>query len=404
MIKADQLIRRLLWIQLLVCLVSEIIYSYNTSFSILFFTIDVICITNIFITIYMDGMKIVLNKNNVGMSFAALFCVYVVISYLWSSGDWYSAVIRYRYILVASVTFYMTARFLDDDMFSRMVDLMECLMYVDLVLCAYQNIVMGLHPDFCNGIFGFTGYANGVEGMYCLIMAILATVCYIDGVWNSFRSGCLVLAASVVCALAEIKIFYVMLVVAIVMIVLIKSLNDHNYKKVKRIIGTIIAIVAVLYVAYRILTVVMPENLRVFQNLSNAMFYEERSTYAGRTNAISFIKENQFRGNILLSIFGSGLGSSAYNYIYELGKVFSEQGYFGIVLLALMLLGSGIQNFFNKRMDTMNVFNMVYGVLMLISVVVWNTTFTRAAGLVFMVLGFQNVKYINKRDRKISNE
>lgn len=404
MINADQLIRRLLWIQLFISLTSELLYSYSSSFAILFFVTDIICVLNVIIAMYMNGMKIVLYKNNVGITFSVLFCIYVAISFLWSKFDWYNAAIRYRYILIAIVSLYMTSRYLDDLMFSKMVDLMAGLMYVNLAFCAYQNLVMGLHPDYCNGVFGFIGYANGVEGMYCLIMALLAIIYYIDGVWSAVRSGGMVLATCIVCALAEIKIFYVMLVIAVILIVFIKALRDHDNKRTRRILGTIIAIIAVLYVAYRILTIVMPENLRVFQNLSNAVFYEERSTYAGRTNAISFISEHQFNNNHGLCIFGNGLGDSAYNYIYELGKVFSEQGYLGIILLVLMLLGSGIQNFFKIEMASMKVFNMIYGVMMLISVVVWNTTFTRAAGLVFIALGFQNVNYINKEERKIQNE
>lgn len=403
MIDSVLLTQRLLWVQLLLTLTSGILYSYNSAFSLLFYATDIVCLLNIVIDIHMKGIKIVLYKNNIGITFSFLFCIYAAISFFWSNFDWYNAFIRYRYILIAIITLDITFRYINDLAYSKMIDLMTGLMYVNLVFCAYQNLIMDFHPDFCNGIFGFTGYSNGIEGMFCLIMAILAMVYYIDNIWSAVRSGCMLLATCIICALAEIKLFFVLLVVSMVLIVLFKAFRGHDYKKIKRILAIIVAIIAVLYVAYRILTIIMPENLRVFQNLTNAIIYEERTTYAGRLNAISFISEHQFNNNIVRCFFGDGLGTSAFHYIYELGKVFSEQGYLGLFLVTATFLGAGVQNIFKKEMSSMKVFNMVYGMMMLISIFVWNVTFTRAAGLVFMVLGFQNVNYINRKERRRLN-
>lgn len=400
MVKSVSLIRKLLVIQMTGVLISGLLCSYNSVFSALYFITDIICLFNIIIELHMKKMKVVLCKNNVGIICSILFLLYVTLSFFWSNYDWYNAIARYRYILVAVISLHMTLKYLDDLTFSKMIDIMTGLMYVNLALCAYQKIVMGLHPDFCNGIFGFISYANAIEGMYCLVMAIFSIIYYIDGVWNAIRSGFMLLTTCVVCALAEIKLFYVMLVIAVFLILLIKAIKDNSYKKAKKILGIVIAIIAVLFIAYRILAIIMPQNLRVFQSLSNALFYEERTTYAGRTNTISFISEHQFNYDSFRCLFGDGLGYSAYDYIYELGKVFSEQGYLGVFLITLMLIGTGIQKLFRKKITSIELFIFIYGIMMLISVVVWNVTFTRATGFVFLVLGFQNVNYVTKKKER----
>ena len=140
---------------------------------------------------------------------------------------------------------------------------------------------------------------------------------------------------------------------------------------------------------------VLPDNLYTFFNVTKALSYENRTDFAGRTNTISFLWDNLFYHDYVSAIFGKGLGSYSVNYIYELGKMLADGGFISVVLLYLFLLSLFIRGTFtrDKDMQCERLIVSIIAFVVMMSIVVWNSTFTRSTYIVFFFLGLGNVAY-----------
>ena len=206
------------------------------------------------------------------------------------------------------------------------------------------------------------------------------------------KSLFLISISCIICALAEIKIFFVILIFSIFLIFIFQK-----SKKVKklRIISATAGISLLFLVAYKIIEMVLPDNLYTFFNVTKALSYENRTEFAGRTNTISFLWDNLFYHDYVSAIFGKGLGSYSVNYIYELGKMLADGGFISVVLLYLFLLSLFIRGTFtrDKEMQCERLIVSIIAFVVMVSIVVWNSTFTRSTYIVFFFLGLGNVAY-----------
>ena len=147
----------------------------------------------------------------------------------------------------------------------------------------------------------------------------------------------------------------------------------------------------------------MPQNVYALFSLAGYLRYDGRSDYAGRTNTIPYVYEHLFRKNFFKSLFGMGLGSSASDYIYELGKSFAEFGFIGLLLI-LFFLFSIFWFYFAPKRKTLRtqeqLFAAAYAGVALVAIVVWNCTFTRFAYLNFFFLAISSVVWNRPREEK----
>ena len=133
-----------------------------------------------------------------------------------------------------------------------------------------------------------------------------------------------------------------------------------------------------------------------FFNVTKALSYENRTEFAGRTNTISFLWDNLFYHDYISAIFGKGLGSYSVNYIYELGKMLADGGFISVIfalfifLLSLFIRGT-ITRGKNKQSERLIV--SIIAFVVMISIIVWNSTFTRSTYLVFFFLAIGNAAY-----------
>ena len=322
---------------------------------------------------------------------AILFIIYSILSFSWSSYNYYDAFLRLRYILGGFLTFFICEKYLSDWFYVQIINLMSTVQIINLFLVSYQLIILKLHPDFCNGIFGFTQYNNAMQGIFCLAISLLAVIYFVDGRWKWKRSVLQIALSCIICALAEIKIFFVMFVIGVFLIFLLRKKNRRQKIRVTIII---LGIVGLLIVAYQVLKIVMPENLRVFQSLEGALFYEDRTTYAGRTNTIPFVYHNVFENDWMFALFGTGIGTNAGQYIYELGKSFADLGFIGLGLLMAFLGCVFLSGIYQKKeyIETEQFSTAIFSIMIVIGVIVWNCLFTRCTYLVFFFLSIRNVK------------
>lgn len=391
-IDKTKIINWLICIMIFINLCQELLYSLNTKFNFLFYTTDVFLIISIVIGFSVSGAHKI---DKPQITWWILFLIYSIFTIIWSSRNSYYILFRARYFIQGIVVLYIVQKFLSENNYKRIIKLMCFVQLVNLLFSIYQNRVLGLFPDFCNGLFGYIGYGSGTVGLYSLALSILATVYYLDGKWKLYQSLFVIGTSAAFCAFAEVKVYYVLFVLSVLLILLLRLVSKEKQTRSVFIIATIVGI---FYIAYLILEIVLPNNLAALFNVNDYIKYDSRANYAGRLNTIPFILSNQFYNNKLLSIFGSGLGSSSFIYIYELGKSFSETGFLGLALLITAILVPFFQYITDKNKTSEKLFIAVFSVDLLISIVVWNIPFVRVAVIfAFFFIGIRNVTWVNQR-------
>jgi len=393
MLRTNKFINICIKLLFIYSLCSELIYSYFP-LSLLITIPDLLLLVSVLFVIfdsYSSG-KIKIKNPHVSIVFFIFLILFLLISFSWGNLNVYDFVARIRYILGAFLVYYMTNSYLDDRTFSSLIDTAYVAQIFNLLLVLYQHLVLHLHPDFTNGIFGFNNYANGIQGFYCLALSILSIVYYLYGKWKAMKSLILIAMSCIICALAEIKIFFVIFIFSIFLIFIFQK--SKTVRKA-RIISTTVGISLLFLVAYKIIEMILPDNLYTFFNVTKALSYENRTEFAGRTNTISFLWDNLFYHDYVSAIFGKGLGSYSVNYIYELGKMLADGGFISVVLLYLFLLSLFIRGTFtrDKDMQCERLIVSIIAFVVMMSIVVWNSTFTRSTYIVFFFLGLGNVAY-----------
>lgn len=383
------------------CLFSELVYSYFPN-GMMFFLPDFFLLISL-LAVFAEWFwyrEIRVSVCSISLFFLLMLIMFLVLSFIWADRNIYGFVTRGRFILGAFMVFYLTTNYLDDKTYSTLVRISYFAQILNMFLVAYQNLIWHLHPDFTNGIFGFNNYANGIQGVFCLAMSILATIYYIDGKWGALKSLFLIAMSCIICALAEIKIFFVIFVISLILVFIFHK-SDMQQKI--RLIAAFIGIGFLFVVAYHIIELILPNNLYTFFNISGALSYENRTDYAGRTNTISFLWDNLYNHNYISAMIGKGLGSYSTNYIYELGKMFADGGFIALSLLYLFLLSLFIRGSVLERstVSSERFFVSIMAVAIMVSIVVWNATFTRSTYLVFFFLSIGYVTYLPRRKIKV---
>ena len=402
-IRINKTINYLILFQITWCLFEEIIYSYNPNLGILLFGPEVLGTLYLFLALAKKKFKVnkvALRRKNYSDLLLGCFVIYVIISVVWSNWDIYSIIVRFRYIIMGCITYWVVHENLTDEVYRKIINIMCIAQIINFFLVLYQFFIMGINVDFANGIFGFTGYANAAQGSFCVALSLLAFVYYLDGTWHPMRSFLILGLSCVICAVSEIIIYFVLLVIGIIGIIAIRK---NSFKERIRIIAIGAVIVTLLYFAYRILLMILPQNVYALFSLAGYLRYDGRSDYAGRTNTIPYVYEHLFRKNFFKSLFGMGLGSSASDYIYELGKSFAEFGFIGLLLI-LFFLFSIFWFYFAPKRKTLRtqeqLFAAAYAGVALVAIVVWNCTFTRFAYLNFFFLAISSVVWNRPREEK----
>ncbi|MGQ7366498.1 beta-carotene 15,15'-monooxygenase [Streptococcus suis] len=336
-----------------------------------------------------------INTSNLSIIIFLAFILYAAVSFFWGNMDFYHAISRYRYILGAFIYYLLVHNNLSNKTYYYILRCLFVIQTINFILVVYQNLIMRVHPDFSNGIFGFTGYANGIAGSFCLALSLLAVVYYLTGKWKLIKSVYLLGISSLICAISEIKIYFIVFIICSIFIIFFQK---RNLKETFRFLVMFIGIVILFFISYQVIKMILPDNLGTFFSVNKSLSYEQRTTYAGRTNTIPFILENTFHNEIISSVFGGGLGSYSQDYIYELGKTFSDFGFIGVCLLYSFLLLNTLKPLKIGRISDEELFVSSFSLGMMISIVVWNAFFTQTTYIVFFFLGISSVSYYAEKE------
>lgn len=379
-INTKKLVNIIFLLQIVCVLFVGIINSYSSNLAILKIIPDMLNLILLIILIQTNNYKICL-KNLTSL----VFLSYVGLSILWGDMSTYDVINQARRYFSAVLIYYMSSKMLMWKYWEKGVDLLVFAQIINVFITGYQHFGMHIQPDFCNGIFGFTTYANGMQGMLSLIISIVAIVYFIDEKWSVIKTSVAIGTSCVICAFAEVKAYYVLLVIAFILIIMFRF---NNAKARKKVFDILLLLAFLLIVAYKILEVVLPDNLAVFFNIRGYIGYENYGAQggAGRLTTLRYIYNNVYMGDIMKTLFGLGLGSSANGYAYTVGKLFISFGAIGIILLGIWYAEIVILNIKRIKKSESLICTVMIAMLV-ITLFVWNGTFTSFVFIIFWVLG-----------------
>lgn len=383
-----KIINFLIVLQLLISLLYGYLSTVSSVFSLIYYATDLINVLNLILmcqVLFRTNFRIEIRHSDI--IFLFLFVAYYGLSYLWGNASFYEAFIRYRYIFGSFLFYIVCTNYLDEKTYTFILKMLFIVQTLNLFLVFYQNQKLGLHPDFSNGIFG-TGYANGIQGTFCLALSLLSIIYYLSNTWSLIKSVYLFGISAIICAIAEIKIYFVIFVVCAVFIFLFQK---RNLKEQIRMLVISVGIALLLYLSYKVIEAILPNNLDTFFSLSRSLSYEQRTTYAGRTNTIPFVYNNVYNGHLIPSIFGMGLGTYNKSFIYELGKTFSELGFVGLTLLYTFLILKIFTVFKRSKLSNEKLFVATFSIVVGLSIVVWNALFVPPTYIVFFFLAISSM-------------
>ena len=383
----------ILFVIIILNAVQEFLYSVNNAVAPLFYVTDILLIVAFFLMLMTPKGNEV---NKLQVKAWVLFLGYAIFTFIWCSKNYYDILFRLRYFIQCLFVLWLTQRYLTDKWLKVIVNTLCGIQLINMLLAAYQNQVMGLFADYCNGLFGYIGFGSSSVGVFSVALSVLAVIYYLYGNWSPWRSIFIVGISAAYCAFAEVKAYYVVLLAGVVLFFILQK--QSNSSVAKNLI-TIIAVGLMFYLAYVILSIIFPNNLAALFSVNDYIRYDSRSTYAGRLNTIPFIFSNEFMGNYVKSFVGSGIGTSASNYIYELGKTFSELGFIGLGLLVFAFISPFITYMTEKKKTAEQFFVATLSILMIVGIDIWNVPFVRSIGvIIFFFLGIANVRWRSEED------
>ena len=378
-------VNKIMLLQIIWILYFGIIYSYYPKIALLSYLPDVLNV--MLLCCILKNFKKGIRKEALLLF---LFVAFVGASFVWGDLNWYYVFSTGRRYISAALTFYAASEYLTKECWEKGINILLISQGINVLLTGYQNLVMKLHPDFCNGIFGFMTYDNALQGILSLSISVIAMVYFIDKKWSAGKTLYAIGTSCIVCAFAEIKAYYILILAAFIVTFFFRC----NNQKVRRKIINFILIVGILFwAAYKILQAVFPANLEIFFNISSYVLYEEYGARggAGRLSTIPYIYNTVFNKNIVDTLFGVGLGSAANDYAYTVGKIFISFGAIGMGMFLLWLITVFMENCRRVKKSSEALICMVMAAMVFVTMLVWNGLFTQTCFLVFWILGAYNI-------------
>lgn len=235
-------------------------------------------------------------------------------------------------------------RLLDRDDVFRLIRFFIIFFWINLVVCAYQYFVLDTGQDNTNGLFG-TG--SGGNAMMIILMFTISAL-YLFAYSSRSTSMAVLIATLAACcflaAIAELKVYYVLLVLLIGLTVI---LNKPSFRNIMIVALSLLALI----VGVQLLEAYNPEFAGFF-SLENIMDSASEGGYAGEgmLNRLSAVKtlDSMFLSDTAERAFGLGFGAGQFTQFFESplyavwgevlhwtwftdAAIFLETGYLGLI-------------------------------------------------------------------------
>lgn len=253
-------------------------------------------------------------------------------------------------------TLYCCVRLLEREDVIRLIKCFAVFFWINLAVCAIQYWVLGTGQDSTNGLFG-TG--SGGNAMMVIMMYSVAAFGLFGYVSHKLKLSNLVLilaACSILAAMAELKVFYALLIMLIGFLIIMKRPSFRGMAVVATCIIVLIAGVSLLK-AYN------PEFSNYF-SLKNILESSSKGGYSSeydlnRLTAVIDL-DSLFMNSEAKKAIGLGFGAGQYTQYFESplysmwgellhwtwftdAIIFLETGYLGLAIYSLTFLVIALQ-------------------------------------------------------------
>ncbi|BBK23517.1 hypothetical protein Aargi30884_24200 [Amedibacterium intestinale] len=382
-----------IFIEMILFLYSGIIADIHSSLNIIKYIPDIVFFIFIIYLIFNKGF-IKKKEFDVPLKIGIVFILFSCMSIFWSDFNIIQTFKELRFYFISFFMYYIYINYLRKEDFDIIVKIMYISQFINLLLVLFQYFVLKLHPDFCNGIFGFKEYDNAVQGIFCLGISIISIIYFIEGKWSAFKSFTMLVVTCAVCAFSEIKAYYVLLLGLVFLIIMLKF-TQRSYRK--KLIKIIVMLLIVLVIGFILLMQIFPENVKFFFNIKDYIDYENYGSIVGggmgRLNVFSYINVNVFDNNPLRILFGNGIGYTLENNVYTSGKIYASLGLIGFTIFItffISLLVKILKRGLFKSSESFVSFTFIFAIIA--SIMLWNCIFTKACYFTFLLMSVYNLK------------
>lgn len=226
----------------------------------------------------------------------------------------------------------------------------------NVACAAVEFIFMGKTGDFLGGMFGVEHGCNGYLLIYMTVITVYTLTRYLKRLESAAALAWITLSNIILAAVSEIKIYFVELVLIFFLAFLL-----GNKKSLKNIYIVLFATIA-LIIGFSVMAQVFEGSMSFFNDIDDFLYYNTRSEYAegwriNRFTAIDQINTVFFNGDILLEIFGFGLGACESSQTFDwcnssfadkytttqyrnltVSMNYLETGYLGLIMFAAIFI------------------------------------------------------------------
>lgn len=378
-------------VDLWICLYLDILKCYWEFLKIFSILPDILNAIAIFLIISEKKLKRLKDMHSVCVF---LFIAYSSISFMLAIRNVEISYSRYRYIWMPFMCFYICKYYMTPFFYRKIVKLLFVSQIINIILVFYQSMIMNVRADWANGIFGFKEYNNAAQGMFCLVVSFLGIGLLINKEVSRVVSISMIIISCIVCAVDEIKAYYVMLIVGIVALLVGAKMSRKTRHWAFLIV---LGIILLLIIVYRIYVICVPQNnLMAFRGLDNYIRYEAYGTQQGkgygRLTQLAYVWENAFHENIGLAIIGMGSGTYMYNNIYEFGKIFFNFGFIGLILNVMFVVSLYVKLTRKGSGDTKEIVSIAMCPVILLCCFAWGL-YNRSGFMAFWALALGDRKF-----------
>lgn len=339
--------KKLIYLQIVYnCFIKYLIVDLNFPSILNYFT-DGITLLLLYMTLKKLHYRIPYRNSAINISILLLLCM--TFSFFADLSSFSLYVWSFRNIFRFYIFFFVCIYSLDKYDIINIFELLEKVLIVNFVICAYEYFVEGTNYDFLGGSFG-NGVAGG-NGPLNMLMIVVSGYVLIQYVYKNkslsevigIIVGCLAIAA-----VAELKFYFFEIIIAVFFVV---GFVKHDMK----MLATVSLLCCVGVVAIGFYTKLYPQNAG-FLSIEFIEDYALRRTYGSATDinrltAINIISERCFASMPKAIWFGLGLGNGTTSQFYFLKSpfflrygdrlkytwfthayMFVEGGYIGLVL------------------------------------------------------------------------
>lgn len=323
---------------------------------------------------------------------------------------------------VARIPIFLIACIYYSDVFLLTIGyrMMKIAFFFNGIFIGIQYGLFGYYRDFLGGIFGNQmGTANTYLHVLLIVVACFVIPRYMNGTITLFSFIYYLLVICMVSAISELKIIFVELPI----LFMVTYITQHqNSEKNAKLLSTLILSPLLFAIALTILGDISPFFRDFFS--FNKLLSISTSSYTGvgdisRLAGISYVIENMFDYDILLSIFGIGLGNAEFSSTFailrspfyerfglwshydwfSLSFTFIETGFLGLIFYLLPYVYIAKSFIFQKiKSDEMMTTLLITIVIFILFI--YNTTLRTEAG--YVIVFVLSLGYANFRNSLVS--